>query len=226
MPDVTELKRFKNLVQGYIDQLRAADPDGGIMFVASDEDERAWGRDERGALLIPPGVEAAWHQHQVRMMLPPLLSWITKADDGLLMEESRTQPPAEPKAAALPANATGEADHIDNDISPEQFSEITGQNVKHIRRQHKEGRLQLTLVAALEIKRQRAADVNENQRTDKAVEAAATGKAMRKCTEPTCGWEGTLPLDEIFCPADGCGAMTKLMTGNRCADGATKAAAV
>jgi hypothetical protein len=107
---------------------------------------------------------------------------------------------------------------VDVKISPEQFSEISDRNLKHIQRLYRGKEAERTVEAALAIKRQRAVDVNEDQRSEKAVEAVATGKAIRECAAPTCGWSGTLAPETIDCPK--CGARTRLATGNRCADGA------
>ena len=110
-------------------------------------------------------------------------------------------------------------DEVDGEITAEQYHKITGLTVKHIRRQHKVGKLQLTVAAALEIKEQRAADADEDQQTVKAVETVVTGKMMRECiTAPTCTWSGTLEPDKFDCPK--CGLGTRLATGKRCADGA------
>jgi hypothetical protein len=123
-----------------------------------------------------------------------------------------------PERLAKLADLLGAA--VDGEITAEQCHKITGLTVKHIRRQHKAGKLPLTLAEALAIKQQKAADVDEDQQTVKAVEAVVTGKAMRECTSATCTWSGFQKLDDDDCPIEGCGAKTKLATGKRCADGA------
>lgn len=160
------LKRFRNAINGYIEQLKAADEasgmlmppsnleaeanelakqlgwwtaqefagpfrrrgepplwleiygtggafaGGSLIWNATPEQEAIWGRDAKGFLQVPTEVIKDWHRSTVRHYLPPLLSWITKADDSIMALEAERmaaltpKPPAPaPEAEAAGANA-------------------------------------------------------------------------------------------------------------------------
>lgn len=91
-------------------------------------------------------------------------------------------------------------------LSPEAFAIQAGLNPKNVRRQIRAGTLIPTKAEAERRKnRKKAKDTKPAQ-----VQRQTT---IRRCVSPTCIWRGTLPPDQIECPA--CGAMTRMDIGAR-----------
>ncbi|MCC7351827.1 MAG: hypothetical protein IT446_14805 [Phycisphaerales bacterium] len=89
-------------------------------------------------------------------------------------------------------------------LSPEEFAEEAGLNLKNVTRQIKAGTLVPTRAEA---------ERRRNRKKEREVKPAQVQRktTMRRCQSPTCNWRGTLPLDQIECPK--CGINTRIDTG-------------